>query len=88
MITLKSTWTGNGSNSPYFDQTWSLISANGTSYGDVDAVLPNDLIDANPVPNGANAVGNVGFLVSTAQVGGVTLYIEAGSGPGVFFALS
>jgi hypothetical protein len=92
MITLKSTYTGSGSGSAYFEQVWSLISADGTSYGDTDAVLPNDLINANSIPSGANVVGNIAFLVPSAKVGGMTLYIEADtagfSTQGAFFALS
>lgn len=92
-MTLKATYTGNGSSDPYSDLTWAGISADGTQYGGSStfAVVPNDLSNVGNVPSGANAIGNVVLLVDSDAVDGLVLYLEGYTASfntqGAFFAV-
>jgi hypothetical protein len=77
LVTLRTTYEGQGSSNLGADQTWSVVSTDGTLYEEAGQVWPDDLSNANKVPSGASAVGNVGFLVKSSDVRGLTLYIEA-----------
>jgi hypothetical protein len=76
LVTLRTTYEGPGSSDLGADQTWSVVS-DGTLYEEAGQVWPDDLSNANKVPSGASAVGNVGFLVKSSDVRGLTLYVEA-----------
>ena len=78
LVTLRTTYEGQGSSDPYFDQTWAVVSTGGTLYeAESFVVWPDDLSDSGKVPSGVSAVGNVGFMVKSPDVPGLTLYIEA-----------
>ncbi len=91
LVTLRTTYEGDGSSDPYFDQTWAVVSTDGTLHEEAGQVWPDQLSDAGNVPSGASAVGNVGFLVKSAEVRGLTLYVEADTADfekeGAFLAL-
>jgi hypothetical protein len=76
-VTLRTTYEGTGSSDPYFDQNWSVVSKDGTLYQEAGQVWPHQLSDVGNVPTGVSGVGNVGFLVKSAEVHGLVLYIEA-----------
>ena len=91
LVTLRTTYAGSGSSDPWSDQTWSVITPDGTLFEEASSVLPKDLSNAGNVPAGVSAVGNVAFIVPSADAGELTLYIEAYTDDfdteGAFFAL-
>ena len=92
LVTLRTTYEGTGSADPWSDQAWSVVSTDGTLTEEAGEVWPNDLAQVGRVPSGVSGVGNVGFLVRSSDVPGLTLYIEADTPDfeteGAFFALS
>jgi hypothetical protein len=93
LVTLKTTYTGNGSADPWAEQTWAAITPAGDLFEEAGQVWPKDLNNVGNVPSGVSGTGNVGFLVPSDAARDLTLYIEApkpGSfnPEGVFFALS
>lgn len=90
MVTVRTTFVGNGSSDPYFDLTFSVIPRSGNSAATVSEVLPQDFSTVGRVPNGASGVGNVAFQVKSQEAGSVVLYIVPSSsyrGNGTFFAV-
>ena len=77
LVTLKETYEGNGSSDPYFDQTWALVSEDGTLYEEAGQVLPKELSSVGNVPGGVSGVGNVAFLVPSEVAKSSVLYVEA-----------
>jgi hypothetical protein len=92
LVTLKATYTGNGSSDPSSDLTSAGIGSDGTQYGSPSEVLPDDLYDVGNVPSGAHAVGNVVLLVDSSAVDGLVVYLEGYTASfdteGAFFAVS
>jgi hypothetical protein len=68
------------------------VSTDGTLYEEAAQVWPDDLNNVGKVPSGVSGVGNVGFMVKSSDVPGLTLYIEADAPDfeteGAFLALS
>jgi len=92
LVTLRTTFEGTGSADPWADQTWSVVSTDGTLYEEAAQVWPDDLNNVGKVPSGVSGVGNVGFMVKSSNVPGLTMYIEADTADfdteGAFLALS
>jgi hypothetical protein len=92
LVTLKTTFEGTGSADPWADQTWSVVSADGTLQEEAGQVWPDDLSNVGKVPSGISGIGNVGFMVKSSDVPGLMLYIEADTADfeteGAFLALS
>ena len=91
MVTVRATYTGNGSSDPFGDLTFSVIPDNGNSAHEANEVLPNDLSNSGNIPNSASAVGNVAFEVAKSDAGSLVLYIAGYDSNynniGAFFAL-
>ena len=77
MVTLRTTFNGNGSDDPWVGLTWAVVSDDGTLYeAHDDEVLPKDLYNVGNVPSGVSGVGNVAFEVKKEDVDSIVLYIE------------
>lgn len=86
MLPVKATYIGPDSGTAWLDLDFAFVTADGRSFDQHYAVIPNDLSDVAELYNGGVGEGNVVFEVPADALEGATFAVSYGWGEPLFFA--
>lgn len=78
IVPVTVTYSGPDSMNPYFQTFVTFVSADGRSFDEYSAVVPDDMMHVGDIYDGASATGNFAFLVDSDATEGGTFAIRAG----------
>lgn len=91
MVEVSATYSGEGSGDPLWDLTFSALDSGNTQISEGECgVIPEEMDAFKEVFSGGSLAGNICFVVPSADVSSLVLYVDAGmvDSQRVFLALT